>query len=151
VKITLATSTLGLFACSSLLAFSQVAEAHQCRLTDTAGAYGYTSNGTIVEPAVGPFTAVGHVTFTDHGTFSGAQTTSIAGTIVEETIDGTYTVNPDCTGDGTANIYEDGQLVRSTNLHLVWDLGAMQARALFLTAGTNISIDARKMFRSQKD
>jgi len=60
-------------------------------------------------------------------------------------------VNPDCTGDGTANIYEDGQLVRSTNLHLVWDLGAMQARALFLTAGTNISIDARKMFRSQKD
>ena len=151
MKITFATSTLGLIACSSLLAFSQVAQAHQCRLAGTAGDYGYTSNGTIVDPAVGPFTAVGHVTLTDAGTFSGAQTTSIAGSIVVETVDGTYGVNPDCTGDATVNVYEDGQLVRTTNLHLVWDLAGTEFRALFLTSGTNISIDARKMFRSHDD
>jgi hypothetical protein len=50
---------------------------------------------------VGLFTAVGHVTFTETGTFSGAQTTSIAGNLVEETVQGTYAVNPDCTGSAT--------------------------------------------------
>src|SRR5262249_51277861 len=146
MNIRLTTSTLGLIACTSLFAVSQAALAHQCRLAETAGDYGYTSQGTIVTPAVGPFTTVGRVTFTDAGTFSGAQTTSIAGTFEDETVDGTYTVNPDCTGSASVSVYVGGVLVRSTTLHMVWDLGATEIRALFLTDGTNISIDARKIF-----
>jgi hypothetical protein len=116
-------------------------------LSNTAGSYGYTSNGTIVTPPVGPFTAVGRVTLTDSGTLSGAQMTSIAGSLVEETVEGTYTVDPDCTGFATVDVYEGGTLVRTSNLHLVWDRGATEIRAIFLTDGTNISINLQKMFR----
>src|SRR5215468_12725190 len=86
--------TLGL----ALLTSAHLVAAHQCTVSDAAGRYGYTNSGTIVTPPVGPFTAVGHVTLNETGTFSGAQTTSIAGNRFEETIQGTFTVNPDCTG-----------------------------------------------------
>jgi hypothetical protein len=59
MNITLSTSALGSLTRSSLFAFNPAAEARQCRLADTAGDYGCTSNGTIVSPTVGPFIAVG--------------------------------------------------------------------------------------------
>src|SRR5215831_16607474 len=82
----------------ALLSLAAAVQAHACTLSGVAGRYGYTSNGSIVAPPVGPFTAVGYVTLGDSGTFTGAQTTSIAGNLVEETTQGTYTVNADCTG-----------------------------------------------------
>lgn len=128
-----------------LLAFAQVAHTHECTLSDTAGRYGYTSTGSIVNPPVGLFTAVGHVTFTETGTFTGAQTTSIAGNLVDEIVQGTYTVNPDCTGSATVYIYHGSTLARISRINLAWDLRQSEARAIFLNPGTNISIAARKM------
>jgi hypothetical protein len=135
----------GTFLGTGLLALAQVPQAHECTPSDTAGRYGYTSTGSIVNPAVGPFTAVGHVTFTEAGTFTGAQTTSIAGNLVDEAIQGTYTVNPDCTGSATVYVYHGSTLARVSRINLVWDLRQSEARAIFLTPGTNISISARKM------
>ena len=126
----------------------EAASAHSlsCSLAGVAGSYGYTSSGTIVTPPVGPFAAVGHVTFTESGTFSGAQTTSIAGNLVEETVTGTYTVNPDCTGTAVVNVFHGSTLARTTNLHLVFDNDENAIRAIFLSAGTAISIDAKRVF-----
>jgi hypothetical protein len=137
--------TLGMILCSALLSVAQAAQAHECTVSDAAGRYGYTSSGSIVTPPVGPFTAVGRVTFTESGTFSGAQTTSSAGNLVDETIEGTFTVNPDCTGSMSASVFHGTTLVRASKLSVVWDIRQNEARAIFLTPGTNISILARKM------
>ena len=139
------TFTLGVMLSLALYTFSQAVPAHECTASDVAGRYGYTSTGSIVSPPVGPFTAVGRVTFTETGTLSGAQTTSIAGNLVEETVQGTFAVNPDCTGSATVHVYHGATLARTSVINLVWDDHEKEARAIFLTAGTDISIQARKM------
>jgi hypothetical protein len=132
--------------CMALLGLGAAAQARECTLEGVAGRYGYTSSGTIISPPVGVFLAVGHATFTEGGTFSGTQTTSFGGFIVEETIDATYTVNPDCTGTAVVRIYHGSTLARTTNLNIVWDDHEQEARGFFLTPGTAVSILARKMF-----
>jgi len=126
------------------LSVTQV-QAHECTVSDAAGRYGYTNSGTIVTPPVGPFTAVGHVTLNETGTFSGAQTTSIAGNLFEETIQGTFTVNPDCTGSATVYVYHGTTLARTSLIKIVWDIHQNEFRAILLTSGTNVSLEARKM------
>jgi hypothetical protein len=140
-----ATLNVVLSASTALFSFLHVAQAHECTVSDAAGRYGYTSVGTIVNPAVGPFTAVGHTTLVESGTLSGAQTTSIAGNLVEETVQGTFTVNPDCTGSATVHVYHGTTLARTSVINLVWDNHQNEFRAIFLTPGTNISIEGRKM------
>jgi hypothetical protein len=129
----------------ALVGVAQIAQSHDCTLSGVAGHYGYTSTGSIVNPPVGLFTAVGHVTFTATGTFAGGQTTSIAGNLVDEIVQGTYTINPDCTGAATVYVYHGATLARTSHINLVWDRGQSEARAIFLNPGTNISIEARKM------
>lgn len=129
----------------ALSGIAQAVWAHECTMSDAAGKYGYTSSGTIVSPAIGPFTAVGIVTFTESGSFSGAQTTSVAGNLVDEILQGTYTVNPDCRGTATVYVYHGSTLARTSRINLVWDQRQNEARAIFLTPGTNIAIQARKM------
>jgi hypothetical protein len=145
MQLTFAQITARVLLCFASAGFAQLVLAHECTLSDAAGRYGYTSIGTIVNPAVGPFTAVGHVTLTETGTFTGAQTTSVAGNLVEETVQGTFTVNPDCTGVGTAYVFHGTTLARTSVFNLVWDIHQTEFRAVFLTPGTNISIQGRKM------
>jgi hypothetical protein len=137
--------TLGVIFGFALLGATQIAQARQCTSSDAAGTYGHTSTGTVVTPAIGPFTAVGHVTFTESGTLTGSQTTSIAGNLVEESFQGTFTVNPDCTGSAIVYVYHGSTLARTSHLSLVWDSHQNELRAIFLTPGTAISIAARKM------
>ena len=134
-------SALGL----GLLTSAHLVAAHECTLSDAAGRYGYTNSGLIVTPPVGPFTAVGHATLTESGTFTGAQTTSIAGNHFEETIQGTFTVNPDCTGSATVNVYHGTTLARTSLINIVWDIHQNEMRAILLTPGTNVSLEGRKM------
>ena len=135
---------LVILACA-LSGIAQAVQSHECSFSDAAGKYGYTSSGTIVNPAYGPFTAVGHVTLAESGTFSGAQTTSIAGNLVAETLQGTYTVNADCTGMATVYVYHGSTLARTSIINVVWDLRQSEMRAIFMTPGTNISLAGRKM------
>jgi len=137
--------TLRLLLCPALIGFAQLAQAHECTLSDAAGKYGYTSSGTVVTPPVGPFTAVGHVTLTESGTLTGAQTTSVGGNLVEETVQGTYIVKSDCTGSATVYVYHGATLARTSLINLVWDIHQSEFRAIFLTQGTNSSIEGRKM------
>ena len=134
-----------------LAGLSQAANAHECSLAGVAGPYGYTSTGSIVTPAVGPFAAAGSVILTRNGTFSGEQTTTIAGNPVAETFNGTYTVNGDCTGSATAYVYHGTTLARTTVFNVVWDDDQKEYRAVFLTAGTVITMTGRKMFPRNDD
>ena len=138
-------NTLGLIVGAALLSLIQAVQAHECTLSGAAGRYGYTNSGTIVTPPVGPFTAVGHATLTESGTFTGAQTTSIAGNLFEETIQGVFTVNPDCTGSATVYVYHGTTLARTSLINVVWDIHQSELRAILLTAGTNVTLEARKM------
>jgi hypothetical protein len=122
-----------------------VAQAHECTMSDAAGRYGYTNAGTIVAPPVGPFTAVGLVKLNETGTFTGAQTTSIAGNHFDETIQGTFTVNPDCTGSATVYVYHGTTLARTSLINIVWDIHQNEFRAILMTPGSNVSLEARKM------
>ena len=131
----------------ALAALAQTAQAaRECSLQRVAGQYGYTSGGTVVTPAVGPFTAVGTVVFTSNGTFSGAQTTSVAGNLFSETVNGTFEVNRDCTGAATVYVYRGATLVRTSLIALVWDDNAREIRSIFKTGGTAITILGRKTF-----
>ncbi len=145
MKMNVTSIALGITLGSALWGIAPAVQAHQCTVSDVAGTYVYTSTGTIVSPPVGPLTAVGRATWTESGTLSGAQTTSIAGNLVEETFQGTFTVNPDCTGLATVHVYHGTTLARTTQLKLVWDLRHAEGRAIFLSPGTSISIDARKV------
>jgi len=81
----------------------------------------------------------------ESGTFTGAQTTSIAGNLFEETIHGVFTVNPDCTGSATVYVYHGTTLARTSLINLVWDIHQSEFRAILLTPGTNVSLEARKV------
>ena len=139
-------STIGVIVASALLGLAQHAQAAgECTLANVAGDYGYTTNGTVVTPPVGPFTALGHVTLTSSGTFTGAQTTTVAGNFFDETVSGDYAVNLDCTGEATVFVYRGGTLARTSRIALIWDDNRKEFRSIFLTPGTNITISGRRM------
>jgi uncharacterized protein YcfJ len=138
-------SILRVLMASTVVGLGSYAQAHECSLSSVSGKYGHTSTGTIVTPAIGPFTAVGHTTWTDTGTMSGAQTTSVAGNLVDETLQGTYAVNADCTGTATVYVYHGTTVARVSHLYLVWDDHQQEVRAIFQSPGTNISIQARRI------
>lgn len=120
-----------------------------CSLGGVAGGYGYTTSGTI--STLGPVAAVGHISLDEDGNLIGAQTASFNGAIVQETLSGTYSVNADCTGTATVNVYHSGVLARTTNLAVVWDNHQRDLRAIFLTAGTVLTINGRKIFGEEDD
>ena len=69
-----------------------------CNLATVAGTYATTTQGTL--PA-GPFAGVFWSTLDGAGNFAGFGTVSVNGTIVNLTVTGTETVNPDCTFSST--------------------------------------------------
>jgi len=77
----------------------------------------------------------------------------VAGTAGAEEIQGTISVNADCTGTGTINVIVNGQLQRTAVLALVYDSNTNHARMIFqsltLPDGTNIpvvlTVDANRM------
>jgi len=128
------------------------AAAHKCSLATVAGTYGLTTTGSI--PAIGPVGAVGVVTIDRSGNVSGSQTRSLNGAIADETFTGTATVSADCTGTDVIQVYQDGILVRTSTLNLVYEDSGRSARAIFTSVvppdGTQLSsiltIDARRLF-----
>jgi len=73
-------------------------EGTSCSLATVAGNYGFTISGTLILPTGGaPVAAMGRATFGANGSFSGTETRSLGGSVAEETLEGTYKVNPDCT------------------------------------------------------
>ena len=104
-----------------------------CSLERAAGKWGFTDNGTVV--GVGPRIATGVLTLDAAGNLlDGIATSSLNGTIADETFSGTYTVNADCTGTLTGEIYISGVLAYTVTLNLAFDENMAHMRGLFTSA-----------------
>jgi hypothetical protein len=85
-----------------------------CSTRTLRGIWGYTETGWVIAPAPtgGTVTvtaaAVGRYGFDGAGYFDGKQHSSANGTVGADTKEGTYSVNPDCTGTLTLTAYRDG-------------------------------------------
>jgi hypothetical protein len=152
----LASLLITLFALAAVSA-THASDSRSCSTGSVAGKFGFTTTGSI--PAIGPVAATGLFTQHASGTITGTQTRSLNGDIADETFTGTATVNPDCTGTDTIQVFQSGVLVRTTTLHVVYDDNGREARAIFtslvLPDGTSllsiITIEARRIFPGKSD
>jgi hypothetical protein len=149
MKRTFHSMLFGAIFLAALAGIPPAAQARSCSLQGVSGRYGYTISGTI--PTLGAVAAVGHISLDAEGNVTGAQTTSFNGGIVKETLSGTYTVNADCTGSATINVFHSGVLVRTSIFDVVWDSNQRELRAIFLTAGTVLTVNGRKIFSEDED
>jgi len=109
-----------LFSATLLVSLAAVATAQDgriCSAPGLAGEWGYTSTGAFIFPSGAvPFALVGRLTFDAAGNFSGAQNSSTGGQVGQETIKGTTSVNPDCTGTQNVNVYNQSGTLLSTSV-----------------------------------
>ena len=120
-KPALAIATGALIA-TVLLGFASPAEAQQCSMERGAGYYAFTLSGVAILPTGPvPIAAVGTATLDSNGKVAGTESRSVGGDFADEMLTGTYTVNANCTGTATLQIYESGQLVRTSVLSLIFD------------------------------
>lgn len=132
-------------------------EAAPCSLATVAGNYGFTLTGALLTPTGSvPLAAIGRVTLTAQGNVSGTEARNAGGTFANETLGGTFTVNPDCTGAATVMAFESGQLVRTAVLSGVWDDNSNEiryvAQSVTVPNGTSstsipavLTVEARKI------
>jgi hypothetical protein len=83
----------------------------------------------------------------------GVATSSLNGSVADETFSGTYTVNPNCTGTGSIEVFQSGVEVLAVTFNLAFDDNMKQLRGLFTSVleepsgtalSTVIALDARK-------
>ena len=126
---------------------AQAGEERECSNATLKGSFGYTSTGTLLEsyvppPFAGPFGEVGRQTFDGKGNTDGSATLSANGNIAKVTINGTYTVNKDCTGSMTLNIPE---LDATVHADFVIDRDGAEIRAI----GTDSGLVETRVYRKQ--
>ena len=99
-----------------------VQAAEHCSNAKAAGKWALTLTGTLILPT-GPVPAAATAsgTFDANGNIvSGTEARNVGGDFAYETLTGSWTVNPDCTGTLTVYAYENGQLVRTSVLAIVF-------------------------------
>jgi hypothetical protein len=126
-----------------------------CSNAKAAGNWAVTLTGTLILPT-GPVpgAAIATLNVDASGNISGTEARNVDGSFANETIIGAWTVNSDCTGTATANIYESGQLVRTSVLSILFDDNLGQVRmlqqSLTLPDGTQIpvviTVEGKKLF-----
>jgi hypothetical protein len=142
--------TLAAIGVALLVTMVQPALAAQCSLASVAGSYGYTTSGFV---AIGPGTfvpvaAAGRITFDGNGHVNGTQTRVVAGSSLDETYSGTYSVNPNCTGSFTVLVEPD---TRTSTVDLVWTDNTNGASAVFTTPGFILTATARRIGPRETD
>jgi hypothetical protein len=142
---TLAAIGIAEFSCTGL-----PAQASQCSLASVAGSYGYTANGFVaVAPgSFVPVAAAGRITFDGNGHVSGTQTRVVAGSSLDETYSGTYSVDPNCTGSFTVLVGPD---TRTSTVNLVWTENTNGASAVFTNPGFTLTAVARRISPRETD
>ena len=125
-----------------------------CSSATVVGKWGFTTNGTVV--GIGPRDSLGIFTLDGAGNLvNGKATASLNGSVTEETFSGTYSVNPDCTGKLSIQIFDlSGNKILSATLNLIFDDNIRELRAIFTSAalpngtplGTVITVQAKRLF-----
>ena len=142
-RTSLAAAGLALF-----ITMASPAQARECSLANVAGSYGYTASGFVATSpgTFVPAAAEGRLTFDGKGHVNGIQTRVVAGSSLDETFSGTYSVNPNCTGSFTVLVEPD---TRTSTVDLVWTDNTKGASAVFTTPGFILTATGRRI--SPKD
>lgn len=150
--------TIILFATLLILAAVAAAKDHgTCSSANLAGQWGYTLTGTLILPSGPiPFAGVGRNTADGAGNVSGTQTSSVGGVVGDNTLKGTATLNSDCTGTLTLNIYDQSEtLLRTAVVAVVYDDDENELRGTFkslivypgaISVPSVVTLNGRKMF-----
>lgn len=152
---TLVSAVFAIFVVSTALS----AHARQCSLANVAGTYGFTATGTLILP-VGPvpLAAVGTVTLYADGTVSGKEFRSVGGQFAPETIGpGSWSMDSDCTGKLTAEVFVGTVLNRTSVLRFVVDdnlseIRVVQESLTFADGSTPpavVTFEGRRTFNNQ--
>src|SRR5437868_3010325 len=116
-----------------LLAASANLHAASCSSSSIAGKWAFTSNGTLFTPSGPiPVAAVANLSIDVYGNIEGCQTRSLAGQVADEIFTGTLSITPECSSEAKVDVRDqNGNVVRSTTLHLVFDDNSRSARGIF--------------------
>lgn len=109
---------------------AQASEHKECSTASLHGSFGFTSTGSLLAlpaPLAGPFAEIGRQTFDAQGNTDGTATLSTNGNLLRVTFQGTYDVNPDCTGSMTLLVAPLGATV---TLDFVIDHDGAELRAI---------------------
>lgn len=105
-----------------------------CSNVSVAGTWGYSETGTLYHPLAGalPYASVGSYTLDRYGNLSGVRTASTGGTIALARIEGTATVDHDCTGTLELSFYDPttGNLLNTATKLIVYLDDSTAARAI---------------------
>src|SRR5271167_930653 len=112
-------------------------EHKECSNATLHGSYGFTATGTVA--GIGPVAEVGRATFDGKGNSTRTGTRSDGTT---ETVTGTYTVNPDCTGSGK----DTGSSQAGEIPNFVIDDDGREIRSIVFGPGVVITVVATKQF-----
>lgn len=151
MKRSIARTSLAIVSAAALLLglvpMAQAAEHRECSNATLQGSFGYSSTGTLLDsyvppPFAGPFGEVGRQAFDGKGNTDATATLSANGNIQKVTIQGTYIVNPDCTGYFTLNV---SPLAATVHADLVIDDDGVEIRAI----GTDAGVVETRVYRKQ--
>lgn len=163
MKRNLARTTLWVFFLAALVSLAPAAQAHDpsCSQVGVVGEWGYIYTGTILLPTGAiPAAAVGRFTLDAVGNISGTQTRNVGGSVAEETIKGTGTVNHDCTATYKVDVYDGaGNLLRTAVLASVFVDNKTELRAMFASLvlpngaslPTVITVNAKRLHSEEQD
>jgi len=129
-----------------ILSRAQADEHGGCSNASLQGSFGFTNTGTNIAlppPLAGPIAQIGRTTFDGRGNTHATATLSANGNIFSVTVQGTYVVNPDCTGSMTLDIAPFGSTV---NADFVIDDDGAEVRAIVTDAGAIESLVFKKQF-----
>jgi hypothetical protein len=125
---------------------AQAGEHRHCSNASLQGSFGFTNTGTNIAlppPLAGPIAQIGRQTFDGRGNTDATATLSANGNIVRVTVQGTYVVNPDCTGSMTLYVSPFGATVL---LDFVIDDDGAELRAIITDTGAIESVVFKKQF-----
>ena len=138
-----------------VLIMGLIAPAHaddsKCSLAKSSAKWSFTDQGTVI--GIGPRTAMGVLTLDGQGNLqNGVATSSLNGAVANETFSGTYTVNADCTGTISVDIFASGTEILVVTLNVAFDDDMKHMRGIFTSVATPngtllstvINLDARK-------
>jgi hypothetical protein len=133
-------------------AVAQPKNFHRCSNATVKGTYGINTTGVLV--SIGPAAASGISTLDGRANVSGSQTRSVNGDVADETFQGKYEIKSDCTGTEVVQVYESGQLVRTSTLQLVIEENGNSGHAIFskielpdhTVLPSVLTLDAKRLF-----